>query len=43
MPGAVRRCNRILWAGKAAEKTPREVIPPDRVKYYKKPPEKKIG
>jgi hypothetical protein len=26
MPSAVRRCTRILWPGKAAEKTPKGVI-----------------
>jgi hypothetical protein len=26
-PGVVKRCNRILWPGKALEKTPRGVIP----------------
>jgi hypothetical protein len=28
MPGAVRRCTRILWPVKVSEKTPRRVIPP---------------
>ena len=35
--GAVRRCTRILWPGKASEKTPRGVIPPVCVKYRRMP------
>jgi hypothetical protein len=33
MPGAVRRCTRILWPGKASEKSLIGVIPPVCVKY----------
>jgi hypothetical protein len=39
MPGAVRRCTRILWPGKASEKTPKGVIPPVGVKYRRTPGE----
>jgi hypothetical protein len=35
MPGAVRKCNPILWPAKALEKTPRGVIRPVFVKYYR--------
>jgi hypothetical protein len=40
-PGAVRRCTRILWPGKASEKTPRGVIPPVCVKNIAKRLKKK--
>jgi hypothetical protein len=37
VPGAVRRCTRLLWPGKALEKTQRGVvIPPVCVKYHKR-------
>jgi hypothetical protein len=35
-PGEVRWCTRILWPGKASQRTPRGVIPHDCVKYLKK-------
>jgi hypothetical protein len=41
IPGAVKRCTRILWPGKALEKTPRGVIPPVCDKYRKTLLEKK--
>jgi hypothetical protein len=34
MPGAVRRCTRILWPTKASEKTRGGVIPPVCVKSF---------
>jgi hypothetical protein len=37
---AFRRCTRILWPGKASEKTPKGVIPPLCVKYRRTPEEK---
>jgi hypothetical protein len=40
-PGAVRRCTRILWPGKASEKTSRGVISPVCVKYRRTPQENK--
>jgi hypothetical protein len=40
MPGTVKRCTRILWPGKASEKTPRVVFSPACVKYLRKPQEK---
>jgi hypothetical protein len=41
MPGAVRRCTRILRPGKASEKTPRGVISTVCVKICNTPQEKK--
>jgi hypothetical protein len=35
--GAVKTCNRILWPGKASEKTPKGVIPPVCLKYRRTP------
>jgi hypothetical protein len=29
MSGAIRKCTRILWPGKASDKTPRDVFPPE--------------
>jgi cobalamin biosynthesis protein CobT len=42
MPGTVRMCTRILWPGKASDKTPRGVVPPVCVKYSTTPQEKNI-
>jgi hypothetical protein len=43
MPGAVKSCTRILWPGKALENTPRGVISPVCVKYYRTPQEEGWG
>jgi hypothetical protein len=40
--GAVRRCTRLFWPGKALEKTPRGVIQPVCEKTSRTPQEKNL-